>query len=237
MSFVNAEITKLAVNSYITTKISFANLLARISERSPGADVDVITSALGLDTRIGPKYLKGAVSYGGPCFPRDNLAMSELARKLGVPQDLPQTVDHFNRSQILWLAEQVASRTTGQVGILGLTYKPDTDVVEEAAGFLLARELAKRGLTVSAYDPGFAASPSAALPGGVTLSPTAKDCIRGSDLVVLATPWTAFATISLDDWARPASPRTVIDCWRVLKHLHDSPGVHYLGLGLGKGFA
>ena len=85
MSFVNAEITKLAVNTYVTTKISYANMLARICERLSGANVDVITSALGLDTRIGPKYLKGAVSYGGPCFPRDNLALAQLARQLGVP--------------------------------------------------------------------------------------------------------------------------------------------------------
>jgi UDPglucose 6-dehydrogenase len=236
MSFVNAEITKLAVNSYITTKISFANLLARISERLAGADVDVITSALGLDSRIGPKYLKGAVSYGGPCFPRDNLAMSELARLLGVPQDLPRTVDRFNRSQILWLADQVASHSRRAVGILGLTYKPGTDVVEEAAGFLLAGELAGRGLSVSAFDPGFAASPSAALPEGVMLSPSAKDCIERSDLVVLATPWPQFAAIALDDWSRPANPRIVIDCWRMLNGLGDRQGVHYLGLGLGKGF-
>src|SRR6266446_2170736 len=237
MSFVNAEITKLAVNSYITTKISFANMLARISECSTGADVDVITSALGLDSRIGPKYLKGAVSYGGPCFPRDNLAMSELARQLGVPQDLPQTVDRFNRSQIFWLADQVTTRTKGRVGILGLTYKPGTDVVEEAAGFLLAGELAKRGLSVSAYDPGFAASPSAKLPAGVGLSPTAKDCVQQSDLVVLATPWPEFAALALDEWVRPAPPRLVIDCWRVLGHLRDSPRVDYLALGFGKGFA
>jgi UDPglucose 6-dehydrogenase len=237
MSFVNAEITKLAVNSYITTKISFANMLARISERSAGADVDVITSALGLDSRIGPKYLKGAVSYGGPCFPRDNLAMSELARQLGVPQDLPRTVDRFNRSQILWLADQVTTRTKGRVGIRGLTYKPGTDVVEEAAGFLLARELAKRGFSVSAYDQGFAASPSAKLPAGVGLSPTAKDCVQQSDLVVLATPWPEFAALALDEWVRPAPPRLVIDCWRVLGHLRDSPRVDYLALGLGKGFA
>ncbi|SRR6266446_1832700 len=237
MSFVNAEITKLAVNSYITTKISFANMLARISECSTGADVDVITSALGLDSRIGPKYLKGAVSYGGPCFPRDNLAMSELARQLGVPQDLPQTVDRFNRSQIFWLADQVTTRTKGRVGILGLTYKPGTDVVEEAAGFLLAGELAKRGLSVSAYDPGFAASPSAKLPAGVGLSPTAKDCVQQSDLVVLATPWPEFAALALDEWVCPAPPRLVIDCWRVLGHLRDSPRVDYLALGFGKGFA
>ena len=136
MSFVNAEITKLAVNTYVTTKISYANMLARICEKLSGANVDVITSALGLDTRIGSKYLKGAVSYGGPCFPRDNLALAQLAQQLGVSPDLAQTVDRFNRSQIFWLADLVQHQTDGTAGILGLTYKAGTDVVEQAAGFL-----------------------------------------------------------------------------------------------------
>jgi len=78
MNFINAEITKLAVNTYITTKISYANMLARLCEKLPDADVNVVTDALGLDTRIGAKYLKGAVSYGGPCFPRDNRALAAL---------------------------------------------------------------------------------------------------------------------------------------------------------------
>ncbi len=115
MNFVNAEVTKLAVNTYVTTKISFANMLARISERLPGADVDVITSALGLDTRIGGKYLKGAVSYGGPCFPRDNLAMAALARQVGTSPELAQTVDHFNRWQVEWLADFVQQHSQGPV--------------------------------------------------------------------------------------------------------------------------
>jgi len=79
MNFINAEITKLAVNTFITTKISYANMLARLCERLPEADVNVVTDTLGLDSRIGPKYLKGAVSYGGPCFPRDNRALAALA--------------------------------------------------------------------------------------------------------------------------------------------------------------
>jgi UDPglucose 6-dehydrogenase len=241
MSFVNAEITKLAVNSYVTTKISFANMLARISERSPGANVDVITAALGLDSRIGPKYLKGAVSYGGPCFPRDNLAMAELARKLGVSEELPRSVDRFNRSQIDWLTEQVAMRSRGRIGILGLSYKPGIDVVEEAAGFLLAKALAKRGLTVSAFDPGYVAGSSAGsggeLPDGVTRAASSEACIHDADLVVLATPWPEFARLPAECWARPKAPRIVVDCWRVLGSLHDVPGIAYLALGLGEGFA
>lgn len=235
MSFVNAEITKLAVNTYVTTKISYANMLARICERLDGANVDVITSALGFDTRIGPKYLKGAVSYGGPCFPRDNLALAQLAQQLGVPGDLARAVDRFNRSQIHWLADLVQQRTKGTVGILGLTYKAGTDVVEEAAGYLLMNELAGRGMKVMAFDPGYAKNGVAS--SNVSFAASAEDCIAHSDLVILATAWPEFSQIPAQRWVRNSPPRTVIDCWRAVKFLHDTPGVHYLGLGLGEGFA
>jgi len=231
MNFVNAEFTKLAVNTYVTTKISFANMLARISERLPGADVDVVTSALGLDTRIGGKYLKGAVSYGGPCFPRDNLAMAALARQVGTSPELAQTVDHFNRWQVEWLADFVQQHSQGPIGVLGLTYKPGTDVVEEAVGLLLARELSLRGLAVIAYDPLGEKNSARVLGDKVRFAPRAEECIAASDLVVLTTPWQEFATLPAERWARPQAPRTVVDCWRLLKHLKGQPGVRYLGLG------
>ncbi len=127
MNFVNAEIAKLAVNTYITTKISFANMLARICEQLPKSNVDVVTKAIGLDSRIGGKYLKGAISYGGPCFPRDNLALTFLAHKLGAPADIAEATQDFNCSQIRWLADLVQQNAApGEtIGILGLTYKPD----------------------------------------------------------------------------------------------------------------
>ena len=231
MTFVNAEITKLAVNTYVTTKISFANMLARISERLPGADVDVITSALGLDTRIGGKYLKGAISYGGPCFPRDNLAMAALARQVGTSPELAQTVDHFNRWQVEWLADFVQQHSKGPVGVLGLTYKPGTDVVEEAVGLLLARELSQRGVAVVAYDPLGEQNSARVLGDKVRFAPGAEECVAQADLVVLTTPWRDFVAIPAERWARAGSPRTVVDCWRLLKHLDGQPGVRYLGLG------
>lgn len=242
MGFVNAEVTKLAVNTYVTTKISYANMLARICERLPGANVDVITSALGLDTRIGAKYLKGAVSYGGPCFPRDNLALVQLAQQLGVPPDLAQTVDRFNRSQGLWLADLVEHRIRHRkqaesiVGILGLTYKAGTDVVEEAVGFLLTKELAKRGVRVLAFDPAYGKTSVPAAIANVSFASTAIECIAKSDLVVLATSWPEFSAIPGGQWVRTGDPRTVVDCWRAVKFLHDTPGIHYLGLGIGEGF-
>jgi UDPglucose 6-dehydrogenase len=237
MSFVNAEVTKLAVNTYVTTKISYANMLARICEQLPGANVDVITSALGLDTRIGPKYLKGALSYGGPCFPRDNLALAQLARQLGVPPDLAQTVDRFNRAQVSWLADLVQQQTKGTAGILGLTYKAGTDVVEEAAGFLLAKELVSRGVKVLAFDPAYGQNSRGAALEKLCFASSALDCIQESDVVVLATAWPEFGTITAKKWARNGNDkRTVIDCWRAVKFLREEPGVHYLALGLGEGF-
>ena len=82
MSLENAELTKISVNTYVTTKITFANMLADMCEQIPGGDIDVVTDALGTDLRIGNRYLKGAIGYGGPCFPRDNVALSYLARVL-----------------------------------------------------------------------------------------------------------------------------------------------------------
>ena len=234
MNFVNAEITKLAVNTYVTTKISFANMLARISERLPGADVDVITSALGLDSRIGPKYLKGAISYGGPCFPRDNLAMAALARQMGTSPELAQSVDHFNRWQVSWLADFIQQHSPRTVGVLGLTYKPGTNVVEEAPGLLLARQLSQRGVSVIAYDPVGEENCARVLANNVRFAPRAEECIAGADLVVLTTPWREFASIPPEHFGRAGTPRTVVDCWRLLRHLESQPGVLYVALGACK---
>src|SRR5581483_1221292 len=136
MTFVNAELTKIAVNTFVTTKISYANMLAQVCENLPGADADVVTSALGLDTRIGKKYLKGAIGYGGPCFPRDNVAFATLAQRVGTRALLAEATDQTNRQQIERLANVVRANlpANGRAGILGLSYKPNTDVVEESQG-------------------------------------------------------------------------------------------------------
>lgn len=235
MNFVNAELTKLSVNTYVTTKISFANMLARICERIPGCDVDVVTRALGLDSRIGGKYLKGAVSYGGPCFPRDNLALLALAEELGAPAELARVTHRFNRSQIPWLADLVCSQAArGTIGILGLTYKPGTDVVDESVGLLLARELAGRKTGVLAYDPEGMRNGAKALGDAVHMAASAAECIAASDAVVLATPWPEFIAMPAANWAGSGRPRTVVDCWRVLPELASASGVQYIGLGLGQ---
>jgi UDPglucose 6-dehydrogenase len=235
MNFVNAEIAKLSVNTFVTTKITFANMLARICERLPEADVDVVTRALALDTRIGGKYLKGAVSYGGPCFPRDNLALGALATQIGAPADLAQATHRFNRGQISWLADRVVECLgPGQTaGILGLTYKPNTDVVEEAVGLLLAQELVSRGVALVAFDPQGGRNSALAAGDGVRLAATAEECIAESAVVVVATPWPEFAQIPAEQWERRGDPRIVLDCWRALPHLAGREGVVRMALGVG----
>src|SRR5215472_12156178 len=235
MNFVNAEITKLAVNTYITTKISYANMLARLCEKLPEADVNVVTDALGLDTRIGPKYLKGTVSYGGPCFPRDNRAFAALATRSGAFSDLAEATDRFNRAQISWIAKAVQDHRSGKegIGILGLTYKPNTDVVEEAFGLLLAQELSSADLRVIVYDPSSEAICALGTRKNIRVAPSAEQCIAESDLVVLATPWQTFHEIPASRWASHSEPRVVVDCWRVLSHLDGVDGIHYVKLGFG----
>jgi UDPglucose 6-dehydrogenase len=236
MNFVNAEVAKLSVNAFVTTKISFANMLARLCEKLPDASVDVVTSALGLDSRIGAKYLKGAVSYGGPCFPRDNQALVAFARSVGAPVDISEATHRFNCLQIDLLADMVKKHAgaNGRAGILGLTYKPGTDVVEQSVGYLLAQQLVARGVSVLACDPAGNANASRGLNGSVALTDSAVECIERSDVLALTTPWPQFMEIPAEIWSRAGNPRVVIDCWRSLSFLRDIPGIIYLALGTGE---
>jgi len=210
-------------------------MLARICERVPGSSVDAVTGALGMDSRIGPKYLKGAISYGGPCFPRDNIALASLAKRVEAPADIAEATDCFNKRQLRWLADLVQKCLSdgGTAGILGVTYKPYTDVVEHAAGWLLALELASRGVSVVAFDPAVVNPSNGFLQKRVAFARTAMECITKTDVVVVATPWPEFANIKSAEWAGYPLARTVVDCWRELDFLDGVEGVNYVRLGTG----
>jgi UDPglucose 6-dehydrogenase len=236
MSFVNAELTKLAVNAFLTTKITFGNLLARLCEGLPGANVDVVTAAAGLDSRIGTKYLKGAIGYGGPCFPRDNLSVIRLARQVGIQPGLAEATDRANRESTTWLATLVRSKLSpgGVVGILGLAYKPDTDVLEESQGLLLAQALVADGATVVAYDPAANGAARQILGAAVRLAESMEECAREADVLVITTPWGVFRTLDpvVFERRRPR-PAVLIDCWRLLDRRRFEHAVEYLPLGVG----
>jgi UDPglucose 6-dehydrogenase len=215
MNFVNAELSKLAVNTFVTTKITYANMLAHICERLPGGDVDTVTKAIGRDTRIGGKYLKGAVGYGGPCFPRDNLAMSALARGLEAQAALAETTDRQNRAEVDRLADLIGkhAKPGAKIGILGLSYKPDTEVIEESQGVLLARQLLESGRDLSVYDPMAMEAARVVLGDAPQYCGSAEECVRQSDVVVITVPWKEFLQIPESVFA---SRRIVlIDAWRM----------------------
>ncbi len=218
MNLVNAEVVKISVNTYVTTKISYANMLAEICERLPGADVDVVTEALGKDTRIGGKYLKGAVGYGGPCFPRDNIAFSVLAKGLGVSPDIAVGTDAINRRQADRLVQMVRANAAGakSVAILGLSYKPGTPVIEESQAITLASALLEQGVRVILWDA-LALEPAKAVLQGAEAALSATDAVASADAVVVMTSEAEFANLPGYAFERPGEASlTVIDCWRAL---------------------
>jgi UDPglucose 6-dehydrogenase len=230
MSLVNAELTKIAVNTYVTMKISYANTLADMCERLPGADAAVVTDALGLDTRIGSKYLRGAISYGGPCFPRDNKAFGVLARDIGTEPLLAEATDAVNVAQTDRLARVVQSRLEAgnSVGILGLSYKPDTGVIEESAGIALARLLANAGYEVHVYDPVATEAGVKALGGAAQGATSVRELLAKSDVAVIATPWREFSDLPIEGDGRNT---VVIDCWRLLPEDAGGGRVEIVRLG------
>lgn len=230
MNWVCAELTKIAVNTYVTTKISYANMIAEMCEQLPGADVDVVTQALGRDSRIGAKYLKGALGYGGPCFPRDNVALAALARSLGLTADVAEATDTVNRRQVERVVRMVArlAPTPATVAVLGLSYKPDTPVVEESQGVMIARALAAAGHAVLVADPVALESAIAVLGDTVTPIGSAEAAVAEAGVIVVTTPDRTFAALPPACFAGKA----VVDCWRILPaSVAEIADVVHLGRG------
>jgi len=239
MNFVNAEICKIAVNTFVTTKISYANMLADLCDHLEGADVDAITSALGADSRIGGKYLRGGVAYGGPCFPRDNKAFSALARTLRVPCHIADATDHINDHQVQRLFGAVTAVTApgSRIALLGLSYKLHTAVVERSQGLALGRLLLDEGYRVVLADPLAAEAARQQLGRSVEVALDFPRAVAAADAVVITTPWPQIAEVPVDAFARPSGPLPVIDPWGLLKAtpIADVARLILLGRGGGQG--
>lgn len=237
MNWVNAEIAKIAQNSYITMKITFANQLAQLCGHIPGANVDEVTCALGHDSRIGSKYLKGGTAFGGPCFPRDNRAL--FVASSGT-LDLAGLIDEVNESINVEVFRAIADNSTPahKVGVLGLAYKPATSVIEESASIKIIQSLINDDIPsfwrrVIVYDPLAMDEARKVLGDSVEYAGNAAFCINNSDIVVLMHPDRSLLDISGIFLA--LSDKTLIDPWRVL----DTHGFsqrawdNYIPLGIG----
>lgn len=209
MSIISAELTKISLNSYITMKISFTNQLRLIAARYPKADIHSILDALGNDSRIGKKYLRAGLSYGGPCFPRDNRLLAYTARQVGVEAPLAEASDRINERTKQELVETVIRMTSpgDLIAVLGVTYKPNTYITEEAAGLFLAQQLKRRGYRVLIHD--FAATPanSPSLHEFKQVSDWEAFKVNpGVDLAVVCCPWSQYRDMAAIGGTRVFTP-------------------------------
>jgi UDPglucose 6-dehydrogenase len=235
MSIENAELTKLAVNTFVTTKIAYANMLAELCERIPGGDVDVVSDALGADKRIGRRYLTGGLGFGGPCFPRDNIALSAFGRHVGAAPDIAVATDAANYVPVRRLVEQVgaAVRPESTVAVLGLAYKPQSHVVERSQGLEAALAIAATGIRVVCYDPLARDAARNELKDKALVLDSIKACLDQADVVVIANPDAEFARLTSEDFPERSPPIQVIDCWRLLRaQLEGSAHVRYRAIGV-----
>lgn len=234
-NFANAELAKISINTYVTMKITFANMLAQLCQGLPGGDVDVVTRALGTDTRIGSRYLKGGLGFGGPCFPRDTVAFSVFARKLGVAAGLAEATQVYNSSvagRVVDMARQHLA-PNAVVAVLGMAYKPDTPVVEESQGLEIARRLASAGANVRIYDPLALDTARQVLGDQVQYARTLAESLDGVDAVVVANPLPELKAVPALLDHNSSKRVTVLDCWRILPELAGNGRIRYVAMGRG----
>ena len=209
----SGEMIKLASNAFLATKISFINEIANVSEEL-GADVKEVARGMGLDERIGNKFLQAGIGFGGSCFPKDVSALKQLAGNSGYHFQLLTAVIEVNELQkrrtVGKLQKHLGSLVNREIALLGVAFKPDTDDVREATSLVLAARLQGEGANVRVYDPVAAANASEML-GGARICDSALEALDGADAAVLVTEWPEFAEL---DWAgelkaRMATPLVV----------------------------
>jgi len=216
-------------------KISFANELASICEKVSSADIDVITDALGSDTRIGSKYIEGGLGFGGPCFPRDNQAFQVFARESGVEPRLGPQVVAVNDSVVDRLFDIICKNTNSgdKVALLGLSYKPGTPIIEESQSIMLAKRLLDSGFVVAVHDPKALSAAKDALGANVSYFDNPYECVKDAAGIILLTKWQTYEAL---DWRLAGTlakdKALLLDSWRVLKNV-PLDGFKYAGMGVG----
>lgn len=234
MSIENAELAKIAINGYVTLKISYANMLSDICERIPSGDIDVVSDALGMDTRIGRKYLTGGFGFGGPCFPRDNVALAFVGEQLGVDCSIPRTNHQFNRT----ISQRAVEKLKGvlkkgeTVAVLGLAYKPLSHVIEESPGVFLCRALADSGYRVVAHDPLANEAARATLGDRALIVDNLSECLAQGDAIIITTTDNVYTSLAVEEVVRDRQDVTVVDFWRSMaSKLSNAVNVNYIPIG------
>jgi UDPglucose 6-dehydrogenase len=232
----SAEMVKLASNAFLATKISFINEIANVCEET-GADVVEVARGMGLDERIGPKFLQAGIGYGGSCFPKDVDALKQLAGNSGYHFQLLNAVIEVNELQKRRVIGKLHKHLGGLVGkrvaLLGLAFKPNTDDMREASSLVLAARLNADGANVSAYDP-IAEGQARKLIGGVRFADSPLQALQDADAVVLVTEWPQCTDLDWGEVSETMRGRVVIDGRNALdRDAVRAAGLLYEGIGRG----
>ncbi|MEX1046478.1 MAG: UDP-glucose/GDP-mannose dehydrogenase family protein [Actinomycetota bacterium] len=208
-----AELVKHSSNAFLATKISFINQVAEICERT-GADVETVASAMGLDPRIGPSFLRAGIGYGGACFPKDVKAFHHAAEELGIDFGLLEAVDRINAERARTFSGKIESALGGlegkRIAMWGLAFKPGTDDLRNAPAISIARDLLAGGASVSAYDPAAMAGAKELLPA-VSFEADPYEAARGADCLVICTEWSEFAAADLTRLREALAKPLIVD--------------------------
>ena len=235
-SLETAELTKYAANSFLAMKVTFINEIADLCERV-GADVHDIARGIGLDGRIGRKFLHPGPGFGGSCFPKDTVALMRIAQDAGAPSRLVEATVMVNDARKASMAARVINHCGGSVrgktvAVLGLTFKPETDDMRDAPSIPLVHRLHEQGAAIRAFDPEGMATARKLLPAGVTYCRDADDALAGADALVLVTEWNEFRALSPRRLLDRMAGRVVVDLRNVFDPaaMRDA-GLAYLGIG------
>ncbi len=236
----SAELIKYASNAFLATKISFINEVANLCE-ALGADVQAVAKGIGMDRRIGSKFLHAGPGYGGSCFPKDTLALSAMAREKGVPSAVVDASIAANDRQIQRMIEKILAgigrpSRGAVVGILGLAFKPNTDDLREAPALEIVAGLKRRGVQVRAYDPvAMVHADDCPELRNVTLAKDAYDCARGADAVAIVTEWNEFRNMNLSRLKRLLRRPVLCDLRNVYEPDEvEAAGLRHVAVGRGR---
>jgi len=232
-----AEMIKYAANSFLATKISFANAIAQLSERA-SADAVKVLEGIGLDERIGKRFLNPGAGYGGSCFPKDVKALISIAKDLGYDFKLLHEVEAINktaRMEIIRKTEELAGDVAGKtIAVLGLAFKPDTDDMRDAPALTVITHLTEKGATIKAFDPIAAENAKHILRDNhsVHFADTVKGALEGVDAVIIMTEWNEFKEIDLAEVKSLMKSPVMIDARNVYDPtLAAQHGFTYVGVG------
>ncbi len=234
-----AELIKYAANGFLAMKITFINEMADLCEKL-GADIQDVARGIGLDGRIGRKFLHAGPGFGGSCFPKDTLALMRIAEEAGAPSRLIQSVVSVNDARKESMAARVVAACGGSVrglriAVLGLAFKPETDDMREAPSLPLIQGLVSRGAAVTAFDPEAMQGAKALLPGSVSFAKDAVEALSGADALVLVTEWNEFRALAPVKLKQLMRGNVVVDLRNVFdpKALREA-GFAYHGIGRAK---